>query len=253
MIDLLIGGLVLPLRFLSAYGNPFRWKLCATLIVGEAWAFASVICVLVVMIYTRLYTLKRPEQVICRRYLMLVLIIFWISLFLFYGIPFIIHGEEYLSPVSNQISYCRPYIRSVVHPLWMAHTEIGIVYWFPFGCMAVGLSFLLHSLCQARPKGLSCLERKQYKEQRQMTWHVFLLGAVFVFLWTPWMTVRTVITFYHTRAMERALQITYYILIFKSILFPLLYAASNASFRGSFAIYRHRRITMNNRVWTTNA
>lgn len=238
------------MRFLSAYGNPFTWKRCATLIVSEAWTFASVVYVLVLMIFTRLYNLMQPGQTIRRRYLMLVLVISWICLFLFYAIPFIARGEEYLTPISAL--YCGTYVHSVFHPLWMAYTEMGVVYWFPFGCMAVGLSVLLHSLCQSRPKGLNFDERKQYKDRRQMTWHVFLLGTAFLILWVPWMTLRTVINFHQTRKIQHALQITYYILIFKSILFPLLYASSNASFRGSFAIYRHRRITMNNRVWTIN-
>jgi hypothetical protein len=89
-------------------------------------------------------------------------------------------------------------------------------------------------------------------EQRQMTWHVFLLGITFICLWVPWISVRIIIIFYNTNQIQRVLQITYYILVLKSVFFPLLYASTNAAFRGSFAIYRHQRVTMNNRVWTIN-
>jgi hypothetical protein len=85
-----------------------------------------------------------------------------------------------------------------------------------------------------------------------MTRHVVILGITFLFLWLPWIIIRILIVFHNTTEIQRALQITYYILILKSALFPILYASTNSSFRASFAIYRHKRVTTNNRVWTVN-
>jgi Kef-type K+ transport system membrane component KefB len=105
LIDLCIDSLLLTLHVLSAGGNPLTWKFCVTLIISEAWAFASVIYLLVPMIWTRLYNLKWAEQMVRRRYLMLVLIIAWICLFHFYGIPFLSRRDEYLSPIIKQTAY----------------------------------------------------------------------------------------------------------------------------------------------------
>ncbi|CAF4915508.1 unnamed protein product, partial [Rotaria sp. Silwood1] len=59
-IDLFIGGFVLPMRFISAYGNPLTQKLCVALRIGESCALAAVIYAILFMIYTRLYSLKQP-------------------------------------------------------------------------------------------------------------------------------------------------------------------------------------------------
>jgi len=134
----------------------------------------------------------------------------------------------------------------------MAYIEIGIIYLFPFLSIFIGLSFLIHHLCQRRPRGLDLIQRKYYLARKKMTWHVVILSLTFIFLWLPWVIFRIIIIFQHTKQIQQALQITYYILIFKSVLFPILYASTNSAFRASFAIYRHKRITMNARVWTVN-
>jgi hypothetical protein len=252
-IDLFIGGFVLPMRYLSAYESPLTSKLCTALTIGEACALASVIYAIAFMVYTRLYTLKQKSVDIRRRYLIILLVSSWIALFLFYGIPFMINHSSYLLVItSNTTSYCSTYTTSIYHPPWMAYTEIGVIYSFPIICILIGLSFLFYSLCQTRPKGLGMKERKQYNEQKQMTRHVVILSLTFIFLCLPWMIIRILIIFSNTRQIQSALQISYYILILKSVLFPVLYASTNSSFRGSFAIYRHKRVTINNRVWTTN-
>ena len=153
---------------------------------------------------------------------------------------------------SNITTYCTTYAMSVYHPLWMAYTEIRIIYSAPLCSIFIALCFLLPYLCQPRPKRLDFSQRKSYLEQRQMTWHVVILTITFLCLWLPWVIIRILMIFSNTREIQHALQITYYILIFKSVAFPILYASTNAAFRGSFAIYRHKRIVMNNRVWTVN-
>lgn len=85
-----------------------------------------------------------------------------------------------------------------------------------------------------------------------MTRHVVILGITFYLLGLPWIILRIIFVFKTNDQIQHGLHVTYYILIFKSVIFPILYASTNASFRGSFAIYRHQRITMNNRVWVTN-
>jgi hypothetical protein len=255
-IDLFIGGFVLPMRFISAYGSPLTPKLCAALAIGESCAIAAVIYAIVFMIYTRLYNLKQPTRNIHRGFVLLLLLSSWIIFFLFYGIPFMTNYSSYLltitSTTSNTTSYCTTYTTSIYHPLWMAYIEIGIIYSLPMLCIFVGLIYLLHNLCQPRPRKLEFAKRKIYIKQRQITWHVFLLGITFVCLWLSWIIIRIVIIFDNTYHIQRTLQITYYILIFKSLLFPIIYAATNASFRGTFAIYRHKRITINNVVWLKN-
>ncbi|CAF2604547.1 unnamed protein product [Rotaria sp. Silwood2] len=252
-LDLFIGGFVLPMRFISAYVNPLTQKLCAALRIGESCALAAVIYAILFMIYTRLYSLKQPSPNIRRRYILLLLIISWIILFLFYGIPFMTNYVlPLISTTSNITSYCTTYSASIYHPPWMAYTEIGIIYSLPLIFIFIGLIYLLHYLCQPRPKQLESAERRIYLEQRQMTWHIFLLGITFSFLWLPWISIRILIIFRHTYEIQRTLQITYYILILKSLIFPLVYASTNSSFRGSFAIYRHQRVIMNTRVWAIN-
>ncbi|CAF4317204.1 unnamed protein product, partial [Adineta steineri] len=177
-----------------------------------------------------------------------------IAIFLFYGIPLMINSSSYLliitSSSSNITSYCTTYTTSIYHPLWMVYTEIGLIYSIPLLFNFIGLLFLLHNLCQKRPRGLDAIERKHYVEKKKMTWHVIVLSLTFICLWLPWITIRILIIFDNTKQIQRALQIAYYVLILKSVLFPILYAATNSSFRGSFAIYKHKRITINNRVWT---
>ena len=254
LIDLYFGGFVLPMRFISAYGSPLTQKLCAALAIGESSAMGAAIYAILFMIYTRLYDLQQPQPDIRRRYLILLLFSSWIALFLFYGIPFMINYSSYLlaitSPTLNTTSYCTTYTTSVYRPPWMAYTEIGAIYSIPILFIVIGLICLIRYLCQARPRRLEIAERKIYVQQRQMTWHVFLLGLTFLLFWLPWISMRIVIIFYSTRTLRRVLQITYYILVLKSVLFPILYAATNTAFRGSFAIYRHERIIMNNRVWS---
>lgn len=256
LIDLFFGGFVLPVRYLSAYGNPLTRKLCTALAVGESCAMAAAIYAILFMIYTRLYDLKQPKPTIYRRHLILLLILSWLVLFLFYGIPYMINYSDYLigitSTALNTTTYCATYTTSVYRPLWMAYTEIGAIYSCPMILISIGLLRLLRQLCQRKPRRLEGAERKTYLEQRQMTWHVFLLALFFLLLWLPWISVRITIIFLNTRTLRSVLQITYYILVFKSVLFPLLYASTNASFRGSFAIYRHQRITMNNQIWSVH-
>ncbi|UJR30135.1 hypothetical protein I4U23_017676 [Adineta vaga] len=252
-IDLFIGGFVLPMRFISAYGSSLTAKLCAALAVGESCAMAAVIYAIIFMIYTRLYNLKKPTTYIHRRFLITLLLLSWIILFLFYGIPFMTNYTSYLlivtSTTSNLTTYCTTYTTSVFRPLWMSYTEIGVIYGLPLLFILIGLIFLTRHLCQRRPRKLEVNERKIYNNERKMTWHVFLIGATFLCLWFPWITLRIITIFYNTHEIQRALQFAYYVLILKCVIFPLLYASTNASFRGSFAIYRHRRIVMNNRVW----
>ncbi|CAF0850582.1 unnamed protein product [Adineta steineri] len=255
-IDLFIGGFVLPMRFMSAYGSPLTSKLCTALAIGESCALAAIIYAIAFMIYTRLYSLKQPTPVIDRRFLLILILLSWVILFLFYGIPFMTNYSNYLltetSTTSNQTSYCTTYTTSIYHPLWMAYTEIGIIYILPLLIIFIGLLFLMKHLCKRRPRRLEASERKSYIEQQQMTWHVYLLGITFCLFWFPWIIIRIIIIFNHTYQIQRALQITYYILMIKSFIFPILYAATNASFRGNFAIYRHQRIVINKHIWSVN-
>ncbi|CAF1091218.1 unnamed protein product [Adineta steineri] len=255
-IDLFIGSFVLPMRFISAYGDSLTSKLCTALTIGESCALASVIYTITYMVYTRLYDLNQRFTRIQRRYLILLILTTWIAIFLFYGIPLMINSSSYLliitSSSSNITSYCTTYTTSIYHPLWMVYTEIGLIYSIPLLFNFIGLLFLLHNLCQKRPRGLDAIERKHYVEKKKMTWHVIVLSLTFICLWLPWITIRILIIFDNTKQIQRALQIAYYVLILKSVLFPILYAATNSSFRGSFAIYKHKRITINNRVWTVN-
>ena len=255
-IDLFIGSFVLPMRFVSAYGSPLTSKLCAALAIGESCAMAAVIYAILFMLYTRIYSLKRVSKTIHRRYLIMTLLSSWVIFFLCYGTPFMVNYSEYLvalkSTTSNSTSYCTTYTTSIYHPPWMSYTEIGIIYFIPITLILIGLIYLLHRLCKRQPRRFEIGEKKIYIQERQMTWHVFILGIVFIFLWLPWISIRILIIFHNIPTIQRALQITYYILILKSALFPILYASTNASFRGSFAIYRHERIKMNNRVWATN-
>ena len=253
-IDLFIGGFVLPMRFVSAYSSPLTSKLCAALTIGESCALASVIYAILFMIYIRLYDLNKTGKDIRRRYLIIIVLTSWIIFFLFYGIPFMTNYSSYLLTQTslNITTYCTTYTTSIYHPPWMSYTEIGIIYSFPFVMIFVGLCVLIYYLCQTQPKRRDSIQRKYYREQRQMTWHVTILSLAFVCLWLPWIITRILFTFTNTIQIQRALQITYYILVFKSVIFPILYASTNASFRGSFAIYRHRRILLSNRVWTLN-
>ncbi|CAF3565277.1 unnamed protein product, partial [Rotaria sp. Silwood2] len=163
------------MRFISAYVNPLTQKLCAALRIGESCALAAVIYAILFMIYTRLYSLKQPSPNIRRRYILLLLIISWIILFLFYGIPFMTNYVlPLISTTSNITSYCTTYSASIYHPPWMAYTEIGIIYSLPLIFIFIGLIYLLHYLCQPRPKQLESAERRIYLEQRQMTWDIFL-------------------------------------------------------------------------------
>jgi len=254
-IDLFIGSFVLPMRFVSAYGSSLTSKLCAALTIGESCALASVIYSILFMVYTRLYDLKKSSIVIRRRYLLIILLTSWIILFLFYGIPFMTKYSSYLITLTSSTSnttYCTTYTTSIYHPPWMAYTEIGIIYSIPFLLIFIGLHFLLRHLWQSRPRRLDLIQRRYFSEQKQMTRHVVILSLTFIFLWLPWIIIRIIITFQNTIQIQQALQITYYILILKCVIFPMLYASTNASFRGSFAIYRHKRITTNTHVWTTN-
>ena len=255
-IDIFIGGFVLPVRFISAYGSPLTAKLCAALAIGESCAIGAVIYAITFMIYTRLYDLKRSNPEIRRLFLILLLVLSWLALFLFYGIPYMINYSTYLlsitSPTTNLTTYCTTYSTSIYRPPWMAYTEIGIIYGAPLLLVFVGLVCLARHLCRPKPRRLEVNERKIYRAQRQMTWHVFLLGATFLCLWLPWISIRIIIIFDNRQQIQRILQITYYILILRSVLFPVLYASTNADFRGSFAIYRHQRITTNNQVWVAN-
>lgn len=255
-IDLFIGGFVLPMRFESAYGNPLTLKLCAALSVGESCALASVIYAINFMVYTRLYDLKTKPNYIQRRYLILLLLTSWIIFFFFYGIPFIINYSSYVvkvvSTTTNVTYYCTTYITTVHHPQWMSYIEIGVIYTVPFLSITIGLIFLIHHLCQAKPRNMNKIQRQEYRYQKQVTWHVVILAITFIFLWLPWVIIRILVEFYTTSEIQRVLQITYYILVFKCAIFPILYASTNSSFRGSFAIYRHKRITTNDPVWTIN-
>lgn len=250
-LDLFIGSFVLPVRFLAAYVNPLTSKLCTALSIGEAWAMASIIYAIVFMVYIRLYNLKQPTKLIYRRYLILLLFISWIAFFLFYGIPFIINSADYLliSTTRNHTGYCATYSTSIVHPFWMNCIEFGMIYIVPLSLIFIGLICLIYYSRQAKPKGLDLIQRKSYLERKQMTRHVLILSSTFLLLWLPWIILRIISIWSNTNSIQHALQITYYILIFKCLIFPILYASTNASFRGSFAIYRHKRITMNNRVW----
>ena len=255
-IDLFIGGFVLPMRFISAYGNPLSFQLCTALTIGESCALAAVIYAILLMTYTRLYSLKKDVKVIHRRYLILSLLSSWIILFLFYGTPFIINYSSYLVTIptveSNVTLYCRTYTASISHPPWMSYTEIGAIFVFPLILITIGIVFLLKNLCEKQLSRISSSDRKTYRQERQMTWHVFALGTTFLILWLPWISIRIVIIFHNIPLIQRLLQITFYVLLLKSVLFPILYASTNSAFRGSFAIYRHRRIVMNNRVWAAN-
>ncbi|CAF2066692.1 unnamed protein product [Rotaria magnacalcarata] len=252
-IDLFIGSFVLPLRYLNTYGNPLTLKLCTALRIGESCALAAVVYAIFIMIYARLYNLKRPSVVIHRHYLLILLLSSWIVFFLFYGIPFMIDYSNYSLSITstktiNVTSCCTTYTTSIYHSPWMAYIEIGIIYSIPLMFISIGLIYLLHCICQPRPKRLGPTERKIYLEEQKTTWHVFLLGITFIFLWVPWMSVRILIIFYNTYTIQLVLQITYYILLLKSVLFPIVYASTNASFRGSFALYKHQRITFAVRV-----
>jgi hypothetical protein len=256
LVDLFIGGFVLPMRFIGAYGNPLTLNLCSALAIGESCAMAAVIYGILSMIYTRLYDITQVNSNIRRRSLIILLLSTWTVLLLFYGIPFLVNYSSYgiatTSTISNITTYCSTYITSVYRPSWMAYTEIGMIYSCPVLLIVIGLIGLSRHLCQARPKRMEVIQRRMYREQRQMTWHVLLLGVTFLLLCLPWISVRILTIFWTTQTMQRALQITYYILIIKSAVFPILYASTNTAFRGSFAIYRHKRITINSRTWAVN-
>jgi len=255
-IDLFMGGFVLPMRFVSAYGSPLTSKLCAALGIGESCAMSAVIYAIAFMLYTRIYSLKTLSTDIRRRYLIYLLILSWIILFLFYGIPFMTNYKSYLvvleSETSNSTSYCTTYTTSIYHPPWMFYTEIAFIYVLPIGSIVIGLCYLLRHLCKRKqkPRQLDLGERKIYLFERRMTMHVFVLSMTFLVLWLPWISIRILIIFHNIPKIQRALQIAYYILILKCALFPILYASTNTAFRGSFAIYRRQRIKINNRVWT---
>lgn len=256
LIDLFFGGFVLPMRYLSTYGNPLTQKLCAALAIGESCSMAATIYAILFMVYVRLYDLKEPKPEIHRRYLILLLFSSWVALFLFYGVPFMINYSSYLLPMTsvklNTTRYCATYTTSVYRPPWMAYSEIGAIYSFPVLMIIIGVICLIQKLCRAKPRRVELTERKMYLEQRQMTWHVFLIALVFLGLWLPWISIRITIISFNILTLRRVLQITYYVLVLKSLVFPILYASTNSAFRGSFAIYRHQRITLNNRVWSVN-
>lgn len=255
-IDLVIGGFVLPMRFISAYGSPLTSQLCTALIIGESCALAAMIYAILLMIYTRLYSFKKDTKAIRRRYLIFFILTSWIILFLFYGIPFIINHSSYLVTLqdadTNATLYCRTYTASISHPPWMSYAEIGAIFFIPLVFITIGTGFLLKKLCEKQMSRVGSSERKAYQQERQMTWHVFALSGTFLGLWLPWISIRIVIIFHNIPLIQRLLQITYYVLLLKCVLFPILYASTNSAFRGSFAIYRHRRIVMNNRVWAAN-
>ena len=236
------------MRFVSAYGNPLTSKLCAALSIGESCALASVIYAIAFMVYTRLYDLKKTSigyssSLSNNNFINIMDYLLSFLWYTIYDKLFKLSCNNNIS-TSNITSYCTTYTTSIYHPPWMAYTEIGIIYSFPFLSIFIGLSFLIHHLCQRRPKGLDLIQRKYYLEQKQMTWHVVILSLTFIFLWLPWIIFRIIIIFHNTKQIQQALQITYYILILKSVIFPILYASTNSSFRGSFAIYRHKRITI---------
>jgi hypothetical protein len=252
-IDLFIGSFVLPLRFVNAFVNPLSPKLCTALYIGEVCAMGSVIYAITFMIYTRLYALKSPSSNIHCRYPIILLITSWIILFLFYGIPFMTNYFTLITSTGlNVTDYCKTYSSSISHPPWMSYTEIGMIYFCPFLCIAIGLRFLIHHLYQPKPLRLDINQRKCYLERKQLTRHVVILTLTFILLWLPWIIIRIIFIFYNPTQIRNALQITYYILLLKCALFPILYASTNSSFRCSFAIYRHTRITTNNRIWTIN-
>lgn len=254
-IDLFIGGFVLPMRFISAYVNPLSSVLCSALTIGESCAIAAVIYSILFMIVIRLYSLKLVKQ-IHRRYLILTILTSWLIFFCFYSIPFMTNYSSYLvmtsTAGSNVTSYCTTYTSSISHPPWMSYTEIAVIYSIPLIVIFIGIVLLMNNLCQKRLIRMETNERKIYRQERQMTWHVLVLSITFLILWLPWISIRILIIFHNIPLIQRVLQITYYILILKSVLFPILYASTNSAFRGSFAIYRHQRITMNNRVWAVN-
>ena len=257
-IDLFIGSFVLPLRYINAYRSPLTSKLCTTLGIGESCALSAMIYTIVLMIYIRLYNLKRSTFIIHHCYIILLLLSSCLILCLFYGIPFMAYYSTYpLSSIkfstSNTTTYCTTYPISIYHGTWMSYLEIGIIYIVPIILIWIGLVVLLCHLCQSKPRHLKFIERKIDLERRQMTWHVFLLSFTFVLLCLPWISIRINIIIVHSSLQfRRILQITYYILLLRSALFPIIYASTNPSFRGSFAVYRHQRTTMNNLVWTTD-
>ncbi|CAF1003164.1 unnamed protein product [Adineta ricciae] len=256
-VDLFIGSFVLPMRFISAYDKPLTSRLCAALTIGESCSIACIIYNILFMIFVRLYNLKKAFQPIRRRYIIILLLTIWLSLFVFYGIPFMINSSSYLltvtSSTTNQTSFCTTYATSIHHPLWMSYAEIGLIFSFPLLCIFLGNTFLIRHLCQRRPRRLDSIDRREYLVAKKMTWHVLSLSLAFLCLCLPWISIRILIIFVNTKTIQRTLQITYYFLIVKCVVFPILYAATNASFRGSFAMYRHKRITTNNRVWTVHA
>lgn len=147
-IDLFIGCCVLPMRFVSAYGNPFTSKLCAGLAIGESFALASIIYLISFMMLIRIYDLRKSSNYIKRRYLILIILLLWLILFLFYGIPFLTNYSNYFTNIpssSNETSYCITYIKSIYHPPWMAYTEIVIIYSIPLLCICTSLVFLLNN------------------------------------------------------------------------------------------------------------
>ena len=206
------------------------------------------------MVYTRLFNLHWPNKRIPRHYLILLLIASWLIFVLFYVIPLLNTSSEDLRmrTTGNVTSYCSTYATSIAHPLWMNYVELIMIYLIPLSLILLGLIFLGKSFCQVKPKGLDLIQRKSYLERKKMTRHVLILSSTFLLLWLPWIILRIIFIWSNTKSIQHALQITYYILIVKCFIFPILYASTNASFRGSFAIYRHKRITMNNRVWTIN-
>lgn len=256
LIDLLIGGFILPVRYINTYGNPLHKNFCVALVIGESCAMAEIIYSILLMIFTRIYDLKSSTQEIRRRTLFFMLILFWLIFFVFYGVPFILQQSNYLiekhTSASNVTSYCENYNTSINHPLWMMYIEIVFIYSIPTFLICYGNIRLIQNLCEKPPRKMEQGEYKKYLFRRQMTWHVFLLSIAFLVLWLPWVSIRILITFETTRTIRLVLRIFYYVFTFKSVLFPILYASTNSSFRGSFAIYRHYRIKMNNRVWSVH-
>ncbi|CAF1196945.1 unnamed protein product [Didymodactylos carnosus] len=252
-IDLFIGSFVLPMRFMSAYsGQSMTSHLCIALVIGENCAMAAVLYAIGLLNCVRIYEIfGRTSSTITKRSLIVIIILLsWIIFFLFYGIPYMTNYSNYLRTTSsnNITHYCVSYMTSIYHPKWMEIIEVIVIFGIPILLTLTSIAYLTRLLCKPRPKFQKTekIEKKKYQEYVQITWHVYILSFTFLSLWLPWIILKITLFFIYTYPIQQALQITYYILIFKCVLFPLIYAATNPSFRGTFAIYKHRRVLMSN-------
>ncbi|CAF1278901.1 unnamed protein product [Didymodactylos carnosus] len=256
-IDLFIGSFVLPVRYMSVYsGQSINSRLCAALAIGESCAIAAVLYTIGILNFMRIYeTFSQASLSVKRLLITAIILLTWIIFFLFYGIPYMTNYSSYLQTItSNNITeFCVHYTVGTYHPKWMEITEMIVVYVIPMLLILTSTGYLTRLLCIPRPKFQKTekTERKKYQESVQTTWHVYILSLTLLCLWLPWIILR-IMSFFYINQIQQALQITYYILIFKCVLFPLMYAGTNPSFRGSFALYRHKRVVMNNRVWVMN-